>query len=279
MLTKDIKDFILEISRTPIVVAASTNPKHSCHDIVNWQLKEIEKIKGRPAVINTEYQVPEPFSGKIDEAEYLVLGSNPAFKVDESDPIYCANNNIPVFPTRNKSDNEICDFFYYRLKPKNEDLHYSNKRYLTYLAYYCKWVTDKERGKLNPPIKELYKNYLKEMCDERDKYVDKLVLADIVPFKSNGEEGVDNVIKGRLFEKYFDKLLDFFKDKGKYIILCGDQILECLKLYPNIKTKLLYLGKKIYHLPHPCARKPYASHISKINNIKNINDLIKQGIL
>ena len=144
MLTKDIKDFILEISRTPIVEEASKDPKHSCHDIVNWQIDELKKA-GKFIDLDSSYQVPESFSGKIDEAEYLVLGSNPAFKVDESDPIYCANNNIPVFPTRNKSDNEICDFFYYRLKPKNEDLHYSNKRYLTYLAYYCKWVTDKER--------------------------------------------------------------------------------------------------------------------------------------
>jgi len=257
MVPKVIKDFILEVARTPEVINASTNPKHSCNQIVITQINELEKA-GMFTNIDSSYQVPEPFSGKIDKAKYLVLGSNPALKVDESDHIYCANNNIPVFPTRKSSDDEICDFFYKRLD------HYSNPTYLKYLTYICKWVDEIENKTITKPIKsDLDEKYIKTNDDERKTYISQMALADIVPFKSKKEKGVGEVIKGDDFDTsgYLTKLFNHFN--GKYIILCGTQILKFLKANPIVDKLLKDTGKIIYCTPHPRARYSYIEKIEK----------------
>ena len=258
MLTNNIKKFILDISKTPIVVVASKNTKNSCHDIVKWQLKEIGKIKGRPAVINTEYQVPEPFSGKIDEANYLVLSSNPAFDIKESDLGWCAKRKIPLFPVINDKADVIIDFFYSRLD------HYSNPSYLTYVTYICKWIDEIESGTIKTTVDDsLPEKNIKTTAVERECYKNHIVLADIVPFKSNKEYGVKKVIDGSNFDvlDYLKQVLSFFK--GDYIILCGKKVLDCVKSNLSIEAVLRSTGKKIYYTPHPRSRGTMIDRINK----------------
>lgn len=257
MLTKDIKDFILEISKTHIVEEASKDPKHSCHDIVNWQIDEFKKA-GKFIDFDSSYQVPEPFSGKIDEANYLVLSSNPAFDIKESDPSFCAKRKIPLFPVMNDNNDDIIDFFYSRLD------HYSNPSYLTKVTYICKWIDEIESGTIKTPVNNsLPEKYIKITPIERECYKNHIVLADIVPFKSKKEYGVKKVIDGSDFDvlDYLKQVLSFFK--GDYIILCGKKVLDCVKSNHTIEDKLRRSGKKIYCTPHPCSRGTMIDRINK----------------
>ena len=82
---------LIAITRCSHVESARADPSHSCADVVGVQ-------EGDAA----EFQVPEPWSGHIDRAPILFVGSNPSISEDED------------FPTSSWSEAETIGFFQHR---------------------------------------------------------------------------------------------------------------------------------------------------------------------
>ncbi len=68
---------IINVARCENIDWGTGTGKGDCKQIVDFQGIS-------PSDFKKDYQLPEPFSGKIDEAKYLIIGSNPAYKKDES---------------------------------------------------------------------------------------------------------------------------------------------------------------------------------------------------
>lgn len=249
-----VKDVILDIAGTNVSRILMEGSLHDCYEIVEWQVDLIELYKGRKkCIIDDEYQLPEPFSGKIDKADYLILSSNPAFSFCE---------NFPVVKKYKSKPDDVIDFFYNRLN------NYSNPSYLTKASKICKWVSELDQGIIKTPIDyPIDEEYIKITDTEKSEFInkDKIVLVDSVPFKSNGEYGVPNAIKFCL-ENYLSQRLDLFE--GKYIIICGDYAERVLNHIKSSSTRSKIISKginKVFIVPHPCA---WGTDIDKINKIE-----------
>lgn len=210
---KSKEDLILAIAKCKEITEknAYKDKNHACNKVVIANKKKLD-----------QFQCPEPFDGKIDKAEYLILSSNPAYDLKETTEKekYTVENKMkfPCIYEKDKSidDNYIIDFFYNRLS------RYKNKTYLTNCMKIAKWVTASDDW--------AYSELTTKGKDEfKDEYRDKICLAEIVHCKSNKEVGVEEACS-KCAEKYLDYILKFFcenkEGKKLYIILCGDKVIN-----------------------------------------------------
>src|SRR5258708_1104938 len=85
-----IHNLLVEIARCPEVAHAQSDRHHSCHQVVNEQMD----IPG-----HDDAHLPEPWSGRIEKACILFVGSNPSIDYDED------------FPTKGWDNDTVSDFF------------------------------------------------------------------------------------------------------------------------------------------------------------------------
>ena len=203
-LTKDI----IKVARCENIDWDAGVGKGACEKIVAYQGIS-------PSSFKDEYQLPEPFSGEIDKAKYLIIGSNPAYKKEET-----------PFPRYSWNDKDIASFFYDRMSS------YSNKGHLTGCKKVISWITGYGVGNI--------KN-------------EEIALSDIVHCKSNKEAGVSKACS-ICAEKHLEHVLGLFN--GKYIILLGSKIQDCLdknKTVRDILKEAEKRGVRIVKARHPKA--------------------------
>jgi len=88
-----IEDLLIEITRCPVILQClNGDPGHPCSTIVDLQ---------RSTSIVT-HQLPEPWSGQINQSPILFISSNPSISNDE------------IFPTSDWNDEKITDYFQHR---------------------------------------------------------------------------------------------------------------------------------------------------------------------
>ncbi|CCF84227.1 uracil-DNA glycosylase family protein [Nitrolancea hollandica] len=124
-------DVLLEIVRCPNVRYCLANPDsgHPCAGIVlDQRSKTLE-----------EYQVPEPWSGRLEQAPILFLSSNPSISMEEE------------YPRWSWSDDLITDFFTNRFgdgrKPWVRDGRYSLLRDGTHSGAVGFWSAVRQRAR------------------------------------------------------------------------------------------------------------------------------------
>lgn len=201
-----IKDIILDIARCKEIKEAYENSNHACNKVVAVQKNVVNSI-----------QCPEAFNGHIDQAEFLIVGSNPAYISWESDDVICKRKGIKRFPSQNDNDKYICDFYYNRfLEESGEERKFVSERFLTIcekIAYWSDVEVDKELS----------------LESVKQKYRSKIAFTEIVHCKSNKEEGVSEACN-KCVEKYFKRILNLFfaNSTKKTIILCGDKVQKLL---------------------------------------------------
>ena len=103
----DLDNLLLEITRCPNLVEARSDCSHACACIVQSQRCGVD-----------EFQVPEPWSGHIDTAPILFVGSNPSISQDNE------------FPNRDWSDSKTISYFQGRFDKE------------------CTWVTPEKFNKV-----------------------------------------------------------------------------------------------------------------------------------
>jgi hypothetical protein len=74
----DAKTLLIEIARCPNVRLALKDESHACRTVVAAQ--DIPDLPPFP------HQFPEPWSGRIETAPLLFVGSNPSLNPDETFP-------------------------------------------------------------------------------------------------------------------------------------------------------------------------------------------------
>jgi hypothetical protein len=73
----DARKLLIEIARCPNVRRASEDESHPCRSVVAAQ----------GGLGRTGHQLPEPWSGRIERAPILFVGSNPSFNPEEPFPV------------------------------------------------------------------------------------------------------------------------------------------------------------------------------------------------
>lgn len=220
-----------------------------CDEIEKVLRKDIpcaKIIKSQSNYKTAYFQVPEPWSGPLNKAPILFIGSNPSISKNSK----C--------PTRNDNDKYIYDFFTKRLIDKN-----SNR-------YWCA---------VSGMVEELLPK--KKIQQDKNKYY---ALTEVVHCKSKKEKGVRkarsicsklyllDIIKasnakvivslGKHAEKAINDLFDLSAEGGEiYSIPCGKGRREKHKLY-------------VVFLAHPNARPnsklPKKIDACKIKKLKSI---------
>ena len=112
----DARKLLIEIARCKNVRLAATDESHCCRPVVAAQ-----------GLSRSRHQLPEPWSGHIETAPLLFVGSNPSF--DESDR---------RFPVEGSADEEIEAYF---TTPDRLDL---NVRYWNVVRSIARWILDRE---------------------------------------------------------------------------------------------------------------------------------------
>lgn len=240
---KDVHDLLLK----PDVA-------HPYREIVQFQ---IDECTDNGTTIEEEgFQIGEPFDGDIENAPILFLSSNPAFNFDEVSPRYFPASGKIFMPahidTAKKAEysageysleeikkkltvpqkemtfEEIKDFFTTRIqtsqvrKENAETLYIPLKDGGTFAVHYWGCVRNNTELLLPPALTSQWNDLSRsQRAREIMKYA---VCMEIVPFRSNGEEGVDNA-KNTCWDVFTKHLLAL--SDASVIVLVGDKVLDC----------------------------------------------------
>jgi hypothetical protein len=210
----------------------------SCNDIIDYQ---------RTIGVSEEsdFQIPEPWSGDLLNAPILFISSNPAIEL------------IELYPTNSWSDKMIADFFINRFKDRG------NK----YSWVYKSKVLNKDG------TRDDWQHYWAGMKGRAEELLDRKAnpgidycLTEIVHCKSSNEAGVENA-KSECYIKYLDAILNI---SGAYlIVVVGKYAKEILNEAQNKK------GKPIVYLPHPNSREPKKFNDVYSDRILRLKEIVK----
>jgi len=220
-----------------------------CSEIIKTQkCKEIEN-----------YQLPEPWSGDVENAPILFISSNPSISKKE------------FYPDHTWDPHKIQEFFYnrfgnderkswvYELKVLNKN----NKRERKYVRY---WASIKKRAA--------------ELLDKDPIPGQHYCLTEIVHCKSRKQKGVESAVD-TCKELYLNNILRI--SKAKVIVGIGKLAKESLQSHFNSDAKLIEVGKRIIvFLPHPNARSRSKTILKKFNDnynkvyLEKIKDHLKE---
>jgi hypothetical protein len=218
-----------EIAHCPHVNFCIQNPSvdHPCREIVFSQ----------PSSTLNEYQVPEPWSGRIEQAPILFLSSNPSI------------SSVEDYPRWSWSDDTIDDFFNNRfgggrkiwivdgIKSLQKDGAYSGSVNF--------WRAVRQRAI------ELFQRNVTPGSD--------YAITEIVHCKSVSEIGVKKA-QNQCVQSYLQKVLEMAS--ARVVVVLGVRAREAMQYEFNIPKDVSLFGpiaiggreKLITFLPHPNAR-------------------------
>ena len=171
-----MNQLLLEIARCPIVQHCLENPttRHECATIVRLQ----------DANSYHAHQVPEPWSGNLEQAPILFLSSNPSISGED------------VFPTGSWTDEQIVDYFHNRFAERSQAWIKGGTKALksdgTYLRATKFWAFVRKRAM------ELLEREVHPGVD--------YALTEIVHCKSKAEHGVVEA-QQQCAERYLQRIL------------------------------------------------------------------------
>ena len=232
---------------------------HPYGEIVQFQ---IDECKDNGTTIEEEgFQIGEPFDGDIEHAPILFLSSNPAFNFDEVSPRYFPasgkifmpehfdeNKKVKIsdgeysleelkkkltVPQKEMTFEEIKDFFTTRIQKsparsdKDQTLRIPIKDGGTALVKY--WGCVRNNTEFLLPQALITGSSPSQKAREIMKYA---VCMEIVPFRSNQEEGVPNALN-TCWDTFTKHLLAL--SGASVIVLIGNTVLDCFvsHLAPN----------------------------------------------
>ena len=210
-------ELLINITRCPNLVEARTDPSHSCAEIVRSQSQS-----------PSNFQVPEPWSGHIDTAPILFVGSNPSIGEDDE------------FPTSSWSKAKTVCYFQRRFDEG------------------CRWVTKENFNKVRywTGVRARAKEILG--CDAAiaGKH---FALTEVVHCKSKGEAGVGKA-RSNCVQMWLDKLMA--QSKACVVVLLGAHARHACATHWEIEDRygvhfdVYTKGRRrtVVILPHPNAR-------------------------
>ena len=222
---------VLEISHCPIAksIIKFSSSDSPCREIVESQ--DVEAID--------DFQLPEPWSGKLSLAPVLFLSSNPSISSTEQ------------YPTWTWSNEMVADYFENRfcggIKQWIRDGKYGLRKDNTYSKAVAFWSSVRKRAE------ELY---TREVLPGLD-----YALSEVVHCKSRQEIGVRKAAN-YCSERYLDKIFEV--SNAVIIVALGDIAKVAIKAMYNVTddastmVESVMMGgqeRTIVFLPHPNARK------------------------
>ena len=246
-------------------------------EIIQFQIDEC--VDNDTSIEKEGFQIGEPFNGDLENAPVLFLSSNPAFNFDEVSPRYFVDSGkvfnpkhisatkrvnfsysnreysfdeirkMFIEPQKEMSFNEIKKFFKTRIQTsparndKDQTLRISLKDGGTICVPY--WTCVKNNTELLLPT-NLKNKWTSLNPSQRAREIMKYaVCMEIVPFKSNGEEGVPNA-KNVCWNDFTRDLLDL--SGASVIVLVGDKVLD--SFVSNVAPKAMgtLTVRQIYHV-------------------------------
>lgn len=224
-----MKALLKEIAHCPHVQFCIQNPsvEHPCREIV---------LSQSSSVLN-EYQVPEPWSGRIEQALILFLSSNPSI------------NSIEDYPRWSWSEDAIEDYFNNRFSGGRKAWIINGTKALQQNGAYSNsvrfWAAVRQRAI------ELLQRTVTPGID--------YAITEIVHCKSRNEIGVIQAQK-QCVSNYLRRVLEI--SSARVIVVLGKQAKEAMQNEFKIPINLALFGpiaigdreKLITFLPHPNAR-------------------------
>lgn len=223
------ENVLLTIARCPVVAKCLQDPelKHPCSTIVRSQRSENYQA----------HQLPEPWSGQIDQAPILFISSNPSLSGKE------------VFPTGSWDDAQIVDYFQHRFGGGEKVWVKAGTKSLTKDGSYKQatmfWAGVKQRAK--------------ELLQREPQPGLDYALTEIVHCKSKSEHGVMEA-RGHCISRYFARVLS--ASPARVFVVLGSQARNIVQREleignpPNVIGPCEVFGREriIAFLPHPNAR-------------------------
>lgn len=206
---------LIAITRCSHVEDARSDPAHSCDEVVGSQAGDV-----------AELQVPEPWSGHIDRAPILFVGSNPSISKDED------------FPTVSWDEAKTISFFQRRFDPGGPVTPQAFNR----VKY---WTGARKRA---------------EELLERDAVPGKdFALTEVVHCKSKKEAGVEAALS-TCTRAWLDKVVS--QSAARVVVLLGRYAKDaCAKRWGIDAEKSVHFdvavagrSRAVVILPHPNAR-------------------------
>ena len=218
MATAQRDQLLIAITRCSHVEYACTDPSHPCAAVVRDQEGDVAK-----------FQVPEPWSGHIECAPILFVGSNPSISKDE------------VFPTSSWSEAKTKDFFQRRF---DKDGSWAERMPFKSVKY---WTHVRERAT------ELLERAAVEGRD--------FALTEVVHCKVKNQDGVKDALPVCM-QMWFDRVLS--QSAARVIVLLGAHARDACTKHWNIDGgrsvhfDVAIAGRycAVVILPHPNARVP-----------------------
>lgn len=240
-----------EIARCPVVELCLQNPseKHPCHKIV---LSQSSSSLGT-------HQVPEPWSGHIEQAPILFLSSNPSISVAEE------------YPRWLWSDEAVEDYFANRFGGGSKTWISQGTRSLqrdgTYRQSVAFWAAVRQRAI------ELVERDVVPGID--------YALTEIVHCKSQGERGVAEA-QEHCVPRYLQRVLELAG--AKVVVVLGARAKEAMQKIFSIPKDTNVCGpmkigkyvRLITFLPHPSAytKKSFVKCLSP-DELQKLRSLLK----
>ncbi|MTJ10068.1 hypothetical protein [Anabaena sp. UHCC 0204] len=226
-----IRTLLNEIVHCPHARFCLQNPdtEHPCREIVLSQ----------GSINLDQYQVPEPWSGKIEQAPILFLSSNPSISFSEDYPI-CS-----------WSDDDVDDYFNYRFGGGRKEWIVNGKKSLqkdgTYSSSVNFWAAIRQRAM------ELLRRDVHPGTD--------YALTEIVHCKSCEEIGVKQA-QNKCVEAYLLRILELAG--AKVVVVLGSPARKAIQSQFNISAEIsvsepIMIGSRerfFAFLPHPNAFAP-----------------------
>lgn len=228
-LGNPMKTLLHEIVHCPHVESCLQNPSldHPCREIVASQARQLDA-----------YQVPEPWSGRIEGAPILFLSSNPSI------------SSIEDYPTWSRSEEHVDDYFNHRFSGRRKKWIINGTKPLqtdgTYADSVHFWSAVRQRA-----IELLERDVTPGM---------DYALTEIVHCKSLKEFGVKQA-QAKCVESYLLRVLE--QAGAKVIVVMGARARRVIQNQFNISENLSVsepsrigsFERLITFLPHPNARK------------------------
>jgi hypothetical protein len=234
-------DLLHEIAKCQNVAInfAQKNQPHPCCSIVESQ--EVSKIN--------DFQVPEPWSGRISSAPILFISSNPSISNEEE------------YPRWDWPDPWVIDYFQNRFSGGRKDWIIEGKRTLlrdgSYAPYTRFWASVRQRAV--------------ELLDQDVEPGIDYALTEIVHCKSKSEVGVLEA-KDRCVDLYLDRVLA--NSGAKVLVVLGSLAKEVIRTRLSLSGSSNLLGplciggleRIVAFLPHPNAwqKKTFRSQFNDV---------------
>ena len=189
----DTRNLLISIARCSNLEPASSNPCHSCSEVVGYQSGKSDD----------QYQVPEPWSGNIKTAPILFISSNPGIK------------DVEYFPRKSWSDANVAEFFEQRFDREAGFTHQSDRRAMYTMDYLDGKVVQAKRW---VSFWGAVRNHSDTLLQRESKPEADYVLTEMVHCKSNNEAGVHRALE-ECSNKWMPAIVDL--SEASIIVIIG----------------------------------------------------------